>query len=116
MPKSKTDLMLEALVWMTQAMQKQWEVLDKISQKLEEKPLPPQINQDSYIDKMENTIKAMPKWVVWYKILLWIKDDTWYISYDPQAYQHMTFNTKEEMFEFVQTNKIQDYKYNTLRS
>lgn len=116
MPKSKTDIMLEALVWMTQAMQKQWEVLDKISQKLDEKPLPAQINQDNYIDKMENTLRAMPKWIVWYKILIWIKDDTWYISYDPQAYQHMTFKTKEQMIEFVETNSITDYKYNALRS
>jgi hypothetical protein len=36
-------------------------VLAKIVEKLDEKPLPPTINQDSYIDKMENTTRAMPK-------------------------------------------------------
>lgn len=117
MAKSKTDLMLEALLWITQTIQKQWEILEKISKKLETKEeLPEKIDEHKYVNTMEHTLKSMPKGIVWYKILLWVKDTTWYISYDPQAYQHMIFKTKEEMLNFINDNNIQDYKYNIIRA
>ena len=112
----KDDLMLEVLLKLSWKMDEQSEVNKMILDKLNEKPLPTEIDQDTYINNMEQNIKSMPSGVQWYKILLWVKDNTWYESYDHQPFQHMTFKTLDELHEYCKSNQILSYKYNTIRN
>lgn len=112
----KDDLMIELLVKLNQKMDEQSDFNKAVIDKLNEKPLPESIDQDSYINNMEQSMSSMPKWVLWYKILLWIRDTTWFETFDHIPMQHLTFKTLDELHEYCKTNQITSYKFNTIRN
>jgi len=57
----KDDLMIELLVKLNQKMDEQSDFNKAVIDKLNEKPLPESIDQDSYINNMEQSMSSMPK-------------------------------------------------------